>query len=68
MGRWWVSPAARQRWLMTLRAAKDAAPTRLLRVHNVPPDRMLYADLLGAGVDLLGTTQLRVTQRLLSAP
>ncbi len=66
IGRWWRTPAGRRRWLARLRAVKGAAPTRLLRVHNVPPDAGVYTMLLEAGVDLIGTKQLATTQRLLS--
>ncbi|MGI8619288.1 MAG: hypothetical protein ACR2L6_09410 [Gemmatimonadaceae bacterium] len=66
MGRWWLSPADRWRWIAALRAVKDAVPDRLLRVHNVPADARIYGRLLGAGVDLIGAKRLATTQRLLS--
>jgi hypothetical protein len=66
MGRWWVSNAGRQRWLATLRAAKRAAPDRLVRVHNVPADARIYGALLDAGVDLIGTGRIVETERALS--
>jgi len=55
MGRWWRMSSGRRRWLATLRSARRANPGLLLRVHNVPVDARLYATLLEAGVDLLGT-------------
>ena len=67
MGRWWVTATARRRWLAALRAVKTSVPGRLLRVHNVPADAGVYALLLAAGVDLVGSTQLDATRRLLSA-
>jgi hypothetical protein len=66
MGRWWVTPTGRRRWLARLRAAKASAPDRMLRVHNVPADGRVYAALLEAGVDLIGTKQLTETARLLA--
>jgi len=68
MGRWWVTDAQRRRWLAALQAAKATAPARLLRVHNVPADAGIYAALLAAGVDLIGTTRLSETARLLGVP
>jgi len=67
MRRPWVTPARRRRWLAALREAKQAVPERLLRVHNLPADSALYAELLDAGVDLIGTKQLVATRRLLLA-
>lgn len=66
MGRWWVTTASRRRWLAWLRVAKSSAPDRLLRVHNVPADARIYAELLAAGVDLIGTKQLAKTATLLA--
>lgn len=65
MGRRWTRAATRRRWLATLRAAKAAAPDRLLRVHNVPVDSAVYAALLDAGVDLVGTKRLAQSHALL---
>ena len=67
MGRRWTSQTHRTRWLSALREIKRAAPEKLLRVHNVPPDRTIYAVLLDTGVDLIGTTDLSTTRRLLQA-
>ena len=53
-------------WLATLRRAKLAVPGRLARVYNVPPRAEIYAVLLGAGVDLIGTEDLRRTRRELT--
>jgi hypothetical protein len=66
IGRTWNSPRHRNRWLDALREMKRAAPTKLLRVHNVPVDRTIYAALLDAGVDLIGTKDLPKTRRLLT--
>lgn len=66
MGRWWVTAAGRRRWLAQLRNVKASAPNRMLRVHNVPTDGRIYAELLAAGVDLIGTKQLPETARLLA--
>lgn len=66
MGRWWLGPADRRRWIAALRAVKHSTPDRLLRVHNVPADARLYGRLLEAGVDLIGAKRLATTQRLLS--
>lgn len=68
MGRWWVTEAGRRRWLARLRAVKASAPDRVLRVHNVPADGRIYAALLEAGVDLIGSKQLSETARLLAVP
>jgi hypothetical protein len=68
MGRWWVRADERRRWLARLREVKAGAPDRLLRVHNAPVDARVYAELLEAGVDLIGTKQLAKTARLLAVP
>jgi hypothetical protein len=65
VGRWWVRPAERRRWLAALRATKAAHPDRRLRVHNVPVDAAAYRALLAAGVDLIGTRDLAATAALL---
>lgn len=65
MGRQWASQQHRRRWLATLREIKRAAPEKLLRVHNVPAEGTIYAALLDAGVDLIGTKNLAATRRLL---
>ena len=65
MGRWWITTARRSRWLAALRAAKAAAPGRLLRAHNVPANRTVYEALLDSGVDLIGTKELDATRSLL---
>jgi hypothetical protein len=66
-GRWWNTAGRRRRWLDALSLAKSAAPDRLLRVHNVPADPVIYRDLLTAGVDLIGATDLPAAQGILSA-
>jgi hypothetical protein len=64
-GRWWVSPRDRRRWLAAIQASKQRYPDRRLRVHNVPVDGLVYATLLAAGADLIGTTSLATSARLL---
>lgn len=54
IGRSWASAHRRAEWLAALRRVKGTEPGRLLRIHNVPHDAMLYAVLLDAGVDLIG--------------
>jgi len=66
VGRRWRRPVQRERWIATLRSVKEVPGRLLLRVHNVPPDALLYALLLEAGVDFIGTKHLARTQRLLS--
>jgi hypothetical protein len=66
VGRPWRSAAARRRWLRTVAALERRAPDRMLRVHNVPVRRAIYLELLGAGVDLIGTKRLAATRELLS--
>jgi hypothetical protein len=68
MGRRWRTAAGRRRWLAAIRAVKASAPDLLLRVHNVPADGRIYAALLAAGVDLIGTKELTASARLLAAP
>jgi hypothetical protein len=65
VGRWWVTAAARRRWLATLRATKAASPALQIRAHNVPVDARVYRELFAAGVDLIGTEHLAATARLL---
>ena len=67
MGHWWVGTARRRRWLATLRAAKEAAPGRLLRVYDLPVDPTLYRDLRAAGVDLIGTKAVAASREPLAA-
>lgn len=64
-GRWWTNARQRRQWIATLEHVRSVAPGRLLRVHNVPPNRYVYADLLNAGVDLIGTKDLAKTARML---
>ena len=59
-----TSPA-RQRWLAAVRAVKRVSPNTLVRVHNLPADGALYAALLTAGVDLIGTRELERSRRIL---
>jgi len=65
IGRQWLRAADCRRWIASLRAAKDANPHRLVRVHNVPADSTIYGALLDAGVDLIGTKDLIKTWQLL---
>src|SRR5687768_16686239 len=66
MGRRWMTTSGRRRWLAAIRATKNGTRARLLRVHNVPPDSSIYAALLRAGVDLIGTTNAAATHSLLA--
>jgi hypothetical protein len=61
MGRWWRTPAGRRKWLAAIREQKRLAPLVPIRVHDLPPDERLYRQLLDAGVDLIGTKELRRT-------
>jgi hypothetical protein len=65
IGRPWRTRAGRARWLATLAAAKRLGGERRLRVHNVPVDSTVYAELLRSGVDLIGTKELRRSRSLL---
>jgi hypothetical protein len=60
-------PRKRALWLAELRRAKSAGPGRIARVYNAPVRRDLYATLLAAGVDLIGTENLERTRRELEA-
>ncbi len=60
----WSSARVRREWLASLRSIKASSPGRLLRVHNVPPDAMLYAVLFDAGVDLIGVGNLATAANL----
>jgi hypothetical protein len=53
-------------WLGALRQAKEAMPGRIARVYNVPVRADVYASLLEAGVDLIGTEDLVGTRRELA--
>lgn len=66
IGRWWRPSADISRSIAAVAALKNAGPGRMFRVHNVPADDRLYNILLAAGVDLIGTTELAKTQRLLT--
>jgi hypothetical protein len=59
-------PARRDQWLAALRRAKARSAARLARVYNVPARRDLYAMLLAAGVDLIGTEKLESSSRELA--
>lgn len=65
IGRWWVTPTKRRRWLSAIRATKAAFPARRIRAYHVPVNERTYRDLLAAGVDLIGTPELAETARLL---
>jgi hypothetical protein len=67
VGRWWRTARSRRQWLAAIRAAKAAAPGRLLRAHNVPVDARVYRELRAAGVDLIGTRALAASRLLLAA-
>jgi hypothetical protein len=66
IGRWWVTPAKRRRWLSAIRATKAAFPAQRIRAYHVPVNERTYRELLAAGVDLIGTPELAETARLLS--
>src|SRR5687768_2782427 len=68
IGRWWMSEACRRRRLQEIRQKKAAAPGALFRAHNVPVDRRVYDRLFEAGIDLIGTKDLKATRRLLMGP
>lgn len=53
-------------WLGALRRVKEAMPGRMARVYNVPVRAEVYAALLEAGVDLIGTENLAGTRRELA--
>jgi hypothetical protein len=65
IGRRWTTAAQRRHWLAAIRATKAAFPERRIRVYHVPVKDRIYRDLLSAGVDLIGTTELDATARLL---
>ena len=65
IGRRWVTPAKRRRWLSAIRATKAAFPARVIRAYHVPVNERTYRELLAAGVDLIGTPELAETARLL---
>jgi len=67
MGRWWVTAGKRRRWLATIRATRAAFPAQRIRAYDVPVSERVYRDLLGAGVDLIGTMHLERTARVLGA-
>jgi hypothetical protein len=67
MGRWWMTPGHRRRWLGTIRATRAAFPTQRIRAYDVPVNERVYRDLLGAGVDFIGTMHLERTARVLGA-
>lgn len=67
MGRRWEAPTERGHWLSTIRVTRDVFPGRRIRVYHVPVKERIYRDLLDAGVDLIGTTELAETARLLSS-
>jgi hypothetical protein len=66
MGRWWRRGSDRARWRDALSVMKRRSPHQLLRVHNVPPDSGVVAQLLAAGVDLVGATNVQAFRRLVS--
>ena len=67
MGRWWVTPGKRKRWLATIRATRDAFPAQRIRAYDVPVKERVYRELLGAGVDLIGSVRLERSAQLLHA-
>ena len=67
MGRWWRRGSDRARWREALSVTKRRSPRQLLRVHNVPPDSGVVAELLAAHVDLVGATNVQAFARLVSS-
>jgi len=65
IGRRFSTSIQRRRWLATIRATKTKFPSRRIRAYHVPVKESVYRDLLGAGVDLIGTPELANTARLL---
>ena len=65
MGGRWRLPATRRGWLETIRAARRGAGGRPIRAHDVPADARTYRALFDAGVDLIGTKELRATRAAL---
>jgi hypothetical protein len=65
IGRRWQLPGHRRRWLSAIRATRAKYPARRIRAYHVPVDETIYRDLLGAGVDLIGTLELERTARIL---
>lgn len=59
------APPEFRRRLRRLRGLADAAPGRLLRVHQAPRRSRVYAELLAGGVDLIGCRKLAGDRRLL---
>ncbi|HEX4682095.1 MAG TPA: hypothetical protein VH277_05265 [Gemmatimonadaceae bacterium] len=66
MGRWYRTPAQRRQWLSGIRATRAAFPALRIRAYHVPVKEDVYRDLLGAGVDLIGTQDLAESARLLN--
>ena len=67
MGRWWRRGSDRAHWHEALSVMKRRSPRQLLRAHNVPPDSGVVAQLLAAGVDLVGATNVQAFTRLMSS-
>lgn len=62
-----AAPASAKRWLRELIAARDAVPGRRARTYNLPLRPAAYHLVRSAGVDLIGTKQLRRSRALLTA-
>ena len=54
-------------WQARLAELRRVYPEARVRVFNVPPDARLYRELLGAGVELIGTEDVEATTRLLES-
>jgi hypothetical protein len=52
-------------WLSRVRAVKGRSPRYLARAYNAPPSAAVYRLLLDGGIDLIGTEDLRATQRVI---
>lgn len=68
MGRWWRTPAGRRAWLRAIREQKRVAPGIPIRVYDVPERADVYRELFDAGVDLIGTKDLRGSLALFGWP
>ena len=66
VGRAWRTSRGRRYWLDRIRAQKQNDPQILIRVHNVPADPNIYRELMSAGVDIIGTKELRKTRDILT--
>lgn len=66
VGRAWRTSRGRRYWLDRIWAHKQFDPHILIRVHNVPANADIYRELMSAGVDIIGTKDLRKTRDILT--